>query len=176
MNSFFKKIAESKASGSGKNFVPGGYDLVVRKMFLHEGHGGTMFITNFKILKSWETADGKPHAAGGDVDFVVNLSNVNAQGSQFANVKRFILALFGYSEDEVSQDDFIKTLEELCGEAGEKAQPMRGARITAEVWNKPQKKDPTKSFTNHRWTHVPMSAADLEASRKVLDAADKAAA
>lgn len=172
MNSFFEKIAKSQASGSGKNFIPGCYDeLQLKKMFLHEGHSGTMFIVNFKVLASSENSDGKPHAAGSNVDFIVNLSNVKAQGAQFSNVKRFVLALLGFEEDEVTQDDFVKSLHELVGPEGTKAQMMRGARIKCEVWTKPQKNDPNKSFTNHRWTHIAQTEADIAAGRKSLDGA-----
>jgi hypothetical protein len=157
--------------------------LTHKELKFHDGHGGQMFIAKHRIDASKKTEDKDPLPAGGEVDFVVNLSNQKAQGSQYSNVKRYILALLGYEEDDVTNEDFSATMEELLGEEGVKAQPMRGKKINTEAWNKLKKSSKDKAvhsasdyFTNHRWTHVPQTNEEIAAGRAALDAAEKKAA
>jgi hypothetical protein len=179
--SIFKKIADAKAAGAGRPFDPGKYKLTLQKLFIHEGFKGSTFIAELLIRESSSTGEvnraGKvevPLQAGVTGSFAVNLDNPNAKGSQFANVKRFILALLGEDEDVVTNEDFMESLENLCGEEGEKAQPLRGAAIELETFKKPKQSNPNEDFTHHRWTHVPMTEDELAAARAGLDGASGA--
>lgn len=173
----FKKIAESKAAGAGRPFDPGKYKLTLQKLFIHEGFKGSTFIAELLVRESQSTGEvnraGKveiPLKEGVTGSFAVNLDNPNAKGSQYSNVKRFTLALLGEDEDAVTNEKFIELLEELAGEAGEKSQPLRGAHIELETFKKPKQSNANEDFTHHRWTHVPMTEAELKASRASLSA------
>jgi len=182
LGSVFQKIADSNASGSGHNFKPGGYELIVKKMFIHEGFNGLFFISEHLIDKSWPVdPNDSPRASGTSVSFCSTLGNPKAKGSDFAEVKRYVLALLGYDENQVTNEQFAATMEELVGKeprkdakgnvipAGEKVQAMRGKRIKTECWTKPQKGDPTKGFTRHAWEHVHQKPEDIAAARMALD-------
>lgn len=186
---FLEDLARARATGTGKYFTPGRYELVLTDLRVKRERSGRMFIAEHKILRSEATGEldrqGKPYippAAGSSVTFIVNLDNRNADGSQYSNVKRYLLHLLGGDEDATSDADFIALCKGLgIGEganpteeaeirAAEKAQPMRGKFINTECWNKAQKKDPTKDYTNHKWQHVPQSAESVSAERAKLDA------
>jgi hypothetical protein len=180
--SIFKKIVEAKANGTGRPFESGKYRLTLQKLFIHEGFKGSTFIAELLVRGSQATGEvnrhsGKPEIpvpAGTIGSFAVGLDNPNAKGAQFSNVKRFLLALLGENEDEVTNEKFLEMLEELCGDEGEKAQPLKGAYIDLETFKKPKQSNQNEDFTHHRWTHVPMDEAALSASRAALEKAASA--
>ncbi len=176
----FKKIAESKSNGTGRPLEPARYGkLAVSKCFIHEGFKGASFIAEFIVREMTPTGEidrktGKPCLpveVGSMASFVVNLDNPNAKGAQFSNVKRFILALFGKEESEVSNEEFMDTLEDLCGEGTLETQPVRGRLISCETFKKPKASKPEEDFTHHRWSHVSQTDEEILAERKALDAA-----
>lgn len=175
--SIFKKIAEAKAAGTGRPFNPAKYQLAVSKLWINEGFKGSTFICELMTLAAESTGavdrltgkDEVPVPVGAIGSFAVNLDNANAKGSQFSNVKRFLLALLGEDEDAVTNEKFMELLEQLCGEEGEKAQPLRGHRIDLETFKKPKQSKPEEDFTHHRWTHVPMTGDELKAARAAMD-------
>jgi hypothetical protein len=177
LKDMLKKVAGAAASGTGRPFEPGKYRLMLEKLFCLEGHKGTTFISEFRVLDSLSTGEvdrktGRPCmpvAAGSLGSFVVNLSNQNAQGAQFANVKRFILALLNADEGAVSEEDFLETLQDLCGPEGDAAQPRRGQIIELETFKKPKVRKPEEDFTHHRWTYVPQTDEQIAAQRAELD-------
>jgi hypothetical protein len=179
MKNIFKKIAESKATGTGQRFNPAGYELVVGKLWINEGFKGATFICEMVVRKSTSTGavdrlTGKPEIPLGEGSigsFAVNLDNPKAKGSQYSNVKRFILGLIGADEAEVTNDQFIETLEELCGDKAVKDQPMRGKRVDLATFKTPKVGNPAEDFTNHQWSYVEQTEADIAAERAKLDQA-----
>lgn len=153
-------------------------------MWLKKGHKGLMFKTEFLVNASRDTEkDPKTGAVtpcnkvGTTCAEIQNLDSTTAQGSQFSNVKALILALLGFDEKEVTNDDFTKTLEELLGPAGEKAQPLRGIRVKCEAFWKEKRTKPGEFIVKKKWTHVGgQTEQSIAARRAELDAlAPKAA-
>lgn len=171
-NAILRKIAEAKASGGGNITKDGKYTFAVNAMMIEAKFNGTMFIVEHYV-KSAEAVepDVEPNKPGTICSIVYNLDkNVSAPG----NTKAYVLALFGYKEDEVTQDEFVATLGELCGPA----QPARGMLIRTETFRKPIQKGPNagKPFTGHRWQHVEQTEDQIATERKYLDDLHKSVA
>jgi hypothetical protein len=159
-NALFDKIAKAKATAGGQWFNPGKYLLEAKKLIVKEGRKDNMFIGEFVVLEATKTvADREPNAVGTMVSYVVPLGDKDGMGA--GNVKTFAMALLNEPESSITGDE----LEKMCNEenAALPIQPCKYLKIKDEVYEKPQKADPSKMFTHHRWEHVAHTEGDLQA-------------
>ena len=177
MQAYADQVASSKADQSGNWIKPGAkYLWEVLNILMYGGNGGNFYIAEMICRESVPTGEkdrnGKdyvPNAVGSTASYSVNLSDPK-QKSAMGNVKKFVMDLFGEPESEVSSDVIFQTLAKT-DEKGEVVAPSvcRGMLIRDEAWNKPQKTDPSKDFTHHRWTAVTQTDEEIAARKAELD-------
>jgi hypothetical protein len=138
-----KQIAASKATKSGNFVKVGKYLFEVKAITAEKKFKGDMFIAEMKVLEATQTdAKHTPNPVGSEASYIVNLGQLSGPG----NVKAFIMALFNVPEEQVTAE----VIGELCSDKN----PAKGMKIRDEAFEKPQKNDPSKMFTYHRWEHV----------------------
>lgn len=182
-----EKLVKAKTFESGQYFEnPGKYRVRVdRLLYKPDAFNGPTFIAETTIVAA-EATDGKklvlnpqtkelegrevrPHKVGEQRSMVVVLNDKN--DSTYGNVLGFLYQLTGLPRTYIAEHDDpqgrFKTGDELpsIDAAGIKtltsdAQPAKGWEIDLQVFDKPQKKDKTKVFTNLKWTHVPREDKD----------------
>lgn len=173
------KLAAAKPTQSGNVIRPGNYVFeCIKMLFMPQGNGvgqafgGDMFVIELSVLESSPTGelsrDGKPinpNAPGTVASYVINLSKMQNGGG---DVKTFLMALLGEPEENITAD----VITGACSDE----QPYKYLKVKDQAWNKPQKGDPRKDFTRHRWETIPMTEADLIsiAQRRSAEAATPA--
>jgi hypothetical protein len=163
-----QKIAKAAASNGGNYIKDGRYTFAVTKIEFAEKKVGACFIAEFRVLEAAATEDGvAPNAVGSTCSMVQPIDKFD---SAAGNVKSFICALAGADPKTVTEDEFVETLDELAGEAN----PGRGMLIKCETYRKLTKKG-DKTLVLPRWEHVSQDEKSIEATRKKLDATEKAA-
>ena len=177
MNSIFDVIANAKANQSGNYIKPGGkYLWEVNNILIKDGNNGRFFIMEAICRESVATGEtdraGKvmvPTAVGAMGSIAINLTDPK-QKSAAGNVKSFIQALFGVEESEVTAAVASECVSEYDAAGKVKRMtPCRGMLIRDEAWNKPQKADPSKDFTHHRWTNVKQTEDEIKVRKAELD-------
>ena len=159
------RIAGSKPSQSGNILRAGKYLLEILKIiYMSQGNGvgqsfgGEMFIVEMQILEAVSTGELNrqndpivPNAVGSVASYVINLTKMkNGDG----DIKAFLMALLNEPAESITA--------EVIGSACSDEQPFQYLKIRDEAWNKPQKGDPTKDFTRHRWESVIPTDVDLK--------------
>jgi hypothetical protein len=170
------RIAASKASQKGNNINPGGvYLWEVLKLLIINGHNGDFFIAELYCRESKATGElnraGQPWVpmqVGQTGSVCVNLSDPK-QESAPGNVKSFMMGLMGEPESAIDLDVLGWATNEDPTKGA--VNPCRGMLIRDEAFNRPQKKDPSRDFTHHRWVTVEQSPEQIAARRKDLDEA-----
>lgn len=162
----FAKVANAQANQGGNNIKDGKGRLAIQKMICKQMNEGWTFVAEMKVLSSAATEQGiEPNPVGSTVSYVQKLDK---HKSALGNTKSFVLALLGFSDSEVSSDEFAETLEDLCRETDEKvgnevkpANPGRGMVIDFETFRKPKRDKPTEILVLPRWTHVKQTAEEI---------------
>lgn len=175
------KLVSAKMFSGGQYFEnPGKYRVAIEQLvFKEDARNGPTFIAETKIVSAEKTGDPKlrynaregameqipaePHAVGTTRSYVQKLDNGN--DSTYGNMLKFLYELTGLPETYVDKAtgqekrsiDKAGVLQ-LCG----KDQPAKGWLIDVVVYDKPQKKDATKVFTNLKWSHVPRESASAQ--------------
>lgn len=160
-----KKLAAAEATGRGKYFEAGGkYRLRIDKLALEEKTEGLTFIAEHTITKNQSTGPNNLkytngamekvevplHPVGDNRNYVKTIGG-GAQKEKMAlgDIRAYLEALLPDLKG-APEADFIATLELLTGPK----QVAKGWEIDADVFQKAQKEDKTKSFTHIRWEHV----------------------
>jgi hypothetical protein len=163
------RIAGSKASMSGNFLKPGNYLLEVQKMLEKaDARKGAAFISEFIVLEATKTDETvTPNAVGSQASYVVNLTQDSGPG----NVKAFLMVLLDVPEDQVTAESISEALSDQ--------QPFRFFRVKDSAFQKPQRQDPSKMFTYHRWEKFEADYTDegllaISARRKAANAAEAA--
>ena len=174
-----QRIAASKITSSGNIIRPGNYLFENHKLlYMGQGtaqgqaFGGEMFIAEMKVLESSSTGEvdraGKlivPNAPGTMASYVINLTKMKNGGG---DIKALLCALLGEEEAAIDENVIVSAVSD--------AQPFQYLRVKDQAWNKPQRGDPNKDFTRHRWESVVMSDQDLLVISQRREAEKKAAA
>lgn len=173
-------IAKSKANKGGNHIRPGRYLFEVQEVTAQKCFGGNMFIVELLVLEAQKTGEKdrkgneyEPNAVGSTCSLVVNLDQVSGPG----NAKAFAMAVFDEPEEGIT----VEALEELCSPKGfdkegqPTGQPCRFLQIRDEAFVVPQRGDPSKDFTKHRWEHVAPTAEFLAEVKQRRIAERKAA-
>lgn len=175
------QVSKAKTAGSGEYFAnPGSYRVRVdRLLWKPDAYNGPSFIAETTILKADETTNEKlrynaqtkeiegyevhPHKVGEKRSMVSVIKKKDDPA--MGNILQFLCALTGLPKTFVAEKDdpegkykagdevFTFTgasILELCKDD----QPMKGAEVDVVVFDKVQKNDKTKVFTNLKWTHV----------------------
>lgn len=179
MDELFKKVAAAQASGKGDNFKDGKGVVVIRELMCKKLNDGPTYIAATKVISS---------ASKGDVDPVTKAPvDPNAVGSTPSwpqklekfksapgNVKAQVLALLGFTEAQVSGEQFAEALGRLIS----KEQPARGMLLGYESFQQVTRGGPNAGKVNTyiRWIHVPPSegndAKSIAERRAGLDKTD----
>lgn len=160
-----KKIAQSKAAGGGNYILDGRYVFAIKNVILKEGHKGVSFITEFFVMEAqpaaYEVAGKTPafNPVGSECSFIANMSKESGPG----NIKAFVLALLGLKEEEVTPEDFEKTLDELLG----KDNPVRGYVIGCTTFRKVTRDG--KDITLPNWSTLENDAEAVAGRRALID-------
>lgn len=151
--SIFAKVAAAKASSKG-DFIKGGRGqaVVLECQGKETGENNTpTFIARLKIVTSemkvgqlFEGQQAQAPTPGSDVAWIQKFDKKPAEGA----TKTFILKLLGFQESEVTGEDFITTMEQLCGTA----QPARGMLINFDTYEHITKEK--KKMILCKWEHV----------------------
>lgn len=188
IDQYLKEIADAPDTGSGNFIKDGKGRLVVLKAFIYKGFKGTRFIAEFKVLSSqkipvestlapqdferqfkyppppgFPKLDIEPNATGTTCSFAVPLGDPKIPSGP-ANVRAFVLALFGKNGNEVSPSEFQSTLKDLVSSAN----PARGLLIDYETQRK-AKKNGREELVLPIWTHVKGSFEGQPEMLKQLD-------
>lgn len=168
MENIFKKIAEAKASQGGNHMKDGDYTYLIEKFIMNQGHTGTCFIAELRVLEAKQTeSDVEPNPVGSTVGFVANVSK---QEAALGNVKAFVLAALGLHDGTPSEN-----VQSILAEAVGEAQPLRGLRIkntTYRYVNKGRANPANRGnvITLPRFAHVPgQTPESITAARAELD-------
>lgn len=161
------RIAGSKASSTGNFLKPGDYVLEVQKMLEKaDARKGAAFICEFLVLEATKTDETvTPNPVGTQASYVVNLTQDSGPG----NVKAFLMVLLDAPEADVTGQSIEEALSD--------AQPFRFFRVRDSAFQKPQRNDPKKMFTYHKWAKFEADYTDegllaLAARRKTATAAE----
>lgn len=172
-SNIFKKIADASATGGGNNIRDGIYKFLIEKCAIQQGHSGTCFIAEFRVMES--TANGAvdehgklvvPNPVGSTASMVCNLTK---HESAAGNVKAFLqgaLGGLGYTPDQI--DD------ELIGQVVSDANPLRGVQIIDETYRGINKgranaANAGKPLTLNKWKAVAQTEEDRDKGRAYLD-------
>ena len=165
---------------------PGKYLLEVNALkWMPDAYGGPTFVGEFKVRSAQETSNEKlrfntqqgmmekytvkPHKVGEDVSVAIVLKTKKDDPSQ-GNLLKLLSGVTGLPiKTTVEKDDPAKGLKAgdevpTFNKAGilqlaEDSQPMKGQLVEVTVWDHPQKTDPKKIFTEHRWVSVDQAQA-----------------
>lgn len=155
---FLTALAESTYSAEiirrDRMFEPGVYiaQVVELRTFVsgnvkNKTVGQTIFVGTFKIIKS-----NNPDVSPGQLR--AWLFNLSTNSFGLSDLKAFILALTGESEEKVTREDFSRAISSFIGE-----QAAEGLPIKIEAYRLPQK-DPTDTrpgFLKYTFEHLPIS-------------------
>jgi hypothetical protein len=193
------KIAKAKTVGSGNNIKDGEYVFAINTIKFEQGYKEFNFIVELRVVTStavpdayyktypgkgicpcWATDEGAaiqpPNAVGSEATF---LQQPMKQDSASGNIKQFLLAALGVTEEEFDAEEAAAvlrkdektplqiTMERICSDA----QPLRGLLIAASTARKPIKKGDNagKPFVNPRFVHIEQSPAGVLRRRQMLE-------
>lgn len=158
------RIAGSKASSTGNFLKPGDYLLEVQKMLEKaDARKGAAFICEFIVIEAMKTDETvTPNVVGSQASYVVNLTQDSGPG----NVKAFLMVLLDVPEDQVTGESIVEALSDQ--------QPFRFFRVRDSAFQKPQRSDPSKMFTYHKWSKFEPDYTDeglvaISARRRAAD-------
>lgn len=155
-------VLNAKPSQASNYIVPGQYEWEVQNLIWEKAKP---FIAELKCVTSSPTGevDRKtsqpfiPVAPGGVSAYIVKVIGGDRDPGP-GNILSFLMSLTGKKKEELSKA-YVKL---LCSDL----QPYRFARIKDLAFNRPQKNDPSKDFTYHRWE----TCAQSEANKKHQEA------
>ena len=151
-DSIKKKLAETTSKGGGAFLGYGMYLLMVKKWFFFQGYEGISDIHEFVILRAEKKivqegdkkVDREPNPVGSLASHVIAYHG-NSKTMAEQKTTEFFLALFGITDDEISGDDKVKTIDECTGET----QPCKGMIIGCDIYPK------EKRNTKGEWLALP---------------------
>lgn len=184
----YRQILNSRATSGGDRITDGDYTFQIRRLLLEKKYGGNMFIVETKVVAATPvqvTLFGKgedptkpvmPNKVGSNPTYIVNL---NSSDSAPGNVKAFLLALDGTSEQELAaKPEAAEEFFRMMKFATSAANPFRGALIRDTTFRKPikgnQKGRQGEPFMGHRWQNIPQTLEVIRAARVALDREDAA--
>jgi hypothetical protein len=164
-----KQLAKAKSSQGGAYLKPGKYTFALNEIKVENTPmGGETFIAELLVLESENYLDAeKANAVGTTVNFLQQLEKRPMVA--FPATKAFIEALV--AEESVGEDDFVESVKAAIS----KEQPLRGALVKAETYNK-LTKDKSKTLVLPKWSSVNNTVDTIAARRKLMDSGASAAA
>jgi hypothetical protein len=180
----FDLIGNAKSTAGGNYIRDGKGRLIIDRIALENKTGGAFFIAEFVVEKSEKVPvtsllnnqklEIEPNGPGTSCSVVTPINNPKIKSGP-GNAKAFILSLLGYTEDQVSTDQFRETMTQLVG----KDQPAKGMVLDYETYRKLTRDAPVKELVLPRWTHVAPeagnSAAEIAKRRAELEKRSSAA-
>lgn len=174
-----KEMADAKISArEGEHIVRGSGLCVIKRLLYKNMNEGPTFVVVAKVL---ESADKAP-ARTGDPVIPANKPGATISWPQKTkkfksapgNVKGFVLALLGYSEAQVTGDQYMAALAQCVSDA----QPARGMLIRWDTYDSIVRSGKNAGNVNcyPTWKHVPPAAGNDKDSiakrRAELDISD----
>lgn len=161
MSLITKRIGSAETFKNSPNVNPGRYTFEIVKLECAPKTNGHFFIAELKVVDAQPVEVGAtPNSQNSVAAYKVKLD----KPASFGNVKAFFQGLFDDAGDDGQA--FGDAIDAACGPN----QPYTGWKIKDVAFSKPQKADPTKSFTHHAWEHVAPTAEQLEATKSKLAA------
>lgn len=167
--SLWDDIGKAKTSEGGVYFEPGDYLCVVEKLVYKNGYKGESIIAEHEVIESKQTEhDAKPAMPGAHRNIVRNMSNLKSRDMARSEIKSYVLALFGMTPDQVTDEEFAATCKDLFEGPAVKTQPMRGKLIRIVATTQTNDKD-GKKYVNRRYYPVEQTPESMAEYRAKLD-------
>jgi hypothetical protein len=170
-----RKIAQSKASGGGNYVRDGEYLFLIRKMFGIKAYKGNTIILELTVVESKPSgeldANGQPIAPnppGSHASLVWKIDEHPDVAPK--NVKGAVLGILGYTEDQMTEDQYEALLDKVLDE---KVNPLRGMYVRASTYVRFSKKGNRLVLPN--WEKVTQTKEEVKARRAQLDGSDATA-
>jgi len=166
-----REIAKASTVSGGNNLRDGRGRLAIKRLALEDGFKGTRFTADFVVvgsqkipvmgIKAEKTLDVEPNPPSSEVGWIqiFNDKHLSSHGA----VKTFVLALFGEAEAEVSDDDFIDTLDELVTKNS-----AHGMVIDYETYRKVTRENEIE-IVLPKWFHVEQTSEDAAKTRAWME-------
>ena len=141
----FAGVRDAQISGSGNYLGAGNYELEITKMeWVNAQEGYQALVVAFTIIES----DNPKFKAGQEASWFQKKNE-----SFKAEAKAFCIAAVGYDHRKEEHAEAIRTKVEPHSEGllfkGLTENRLKGRRVKVTVFEKPQKKNPTKNFSKH---------------------------
>ena len=179
-----KQIAEARISGGGINIRHGQYLLLIKRMMAEKKFKGDCYISEFVVLESTKIEvveadkngvshekDIEPNKVGTDCSYVINFDGKGKQ-SAGSSAKALLCALFSVTEDQMSEDEFISTFDDVVRdrtEGDQEANPLRGWVVRLSTYPKPVQSDPGRYITGMKWESASKPGEGENAPDKVAE-------
>lgn len=139
----FAGMNKAEKFGQGVYFKDGTHLVEIVKLLgksSEKKNGKHFFIAECRVLESTIEPEGTLRS------WTVNVNSESGLG----DVKAFLAAIAGSEDSEIFGDDAEAIGEVVVGADN----PCAGMKVALETFTKPQKADPTKTFTHHRWSPI----------------------
>lgn len=167
-----RKIAESSVTSGGNNIRDGRGRLAIKKLSLEDKFNGAVFVAEFVVVSSskipvtalsgpnaGKALDIEPNEPASEVSWVQLLDkHINALG----NVKGFVLEIYGFKADEITNDDFMDTLDVLT-----KENKAEGMLLDFSTYRKVTDTNKVE-IVIPKWSSVDQSEEDIKNTKKWL--------
>lgn len=161
-------VAKAKPTEGGVYFEPGEYLCVVEKLLFKNGFKGESIIAEHEVIESKQIEhDAKPALPGSRRNIVRNMSNLKSREMARGEIKSYILALFGMTAEQVTDDEFAATLKDLFEGPAVKSQPLRGKLVRIVATTQTSKNG--EKYVNRRYFPVEQTPESVAEYRAKLD-------
>lgn len=153
---------------------PGTFLYEVQKFDKNSGSSGNFLIVNLKVVEGRQNGEinrkeGQPYpvAAPGDVrSFMSKVTGTQGNDPGAGNFMKLFLTLINEDPKKLGKDPKVTSKVKILYKAAfSPFNPFEGVQVRDVAFDTQQKKDTSKDWTNHNWTHVPPSP-ELEARIK----------
>jgi hypothetical protein len=161
----FDLIGSAKSTAGGNYIRDGKGRLIVDRIALENKTGGAFFIAEFVVESSEKVPvtslltntklEIEPNGPGTSCSVVTPINNPKIKSGP-GNAKAFVLSLLGYTEDQVSTEQFREVMGQIIG----KEQPARGMAVDYETYRKLTRGEPVRELVLTRWTSVDNKGAN----------------
>jgi hypothetical protein len=168
VDDFLNELTSAKPTINSQYQTPGEYEWEVQKIILKPGR----FIMERKCLSSKSTGEINrftkepyvPNPEGSYVSYIVTYNPQDDKSPGRGNVMAALCGVFGFPAEFFQKPAGKALLKKLMADENAAA----GIKVKDVAFNKPQKVDPNKDFTHHRWTTDPEQKAKADALLKKL--------
>jgi hypothetical protein len=159
----FDNLTGANPSGGGRYFTPGRYIVDITRIEFKQGFKGESIVIEAQVVAGQPVPDsvnaqtGKPHSPPQPGQTAAHVISASGSKEKMAkdNWMAFLLAVYQCEQAAYTDEQWS----DISGKATQGA--LNGQRLLLDVWEKPQKANPDKVFTVHKWMR-PATPEDLQ--------------